>query len=51
MLVDRGLRSRARFKRDETRRDQTSFPELAVSGQDYFFLVSSLEKIGEKSGK
>ena len=47
----RGLHSRARFKRDETRRDWTSFPELAVRGQYYFFLVSSLEKIREKSGK
>ena len=41
---------RARFKRDETRRDWTSFLELAVPGKDYFFLVPLLEKIREKNG-
>ena len=50
-MWSRGLRSRARFERDETRRDWNSFPELAVPGRDNFFLVSSLEKIRENSGK
>ena len=48
---NRDLRSRAHFKQDETIRDWTLFPELAVPVQDYCFLVSSHEKIREKSGK
>ena len=48
---NKGLHSQARLKGDETRRDWTSFPDLAVPGRDYFFLVSSVEKIQEKSGK
>ena len=43
----RGLRSWSRLEWDETRQDWTSFPELAVPGRDYFFLVSYLEKIQE----
>ena len=47
----RGQRSRARFKRDKTRRDWQTLPELAVPGPDYFFLVMLSGKIREKSGK
>ena len=43
----RGLRSQARLKRDKMRRDWQSFPELAVPGQEYFFLVQLLGKIWE----
>ena len=31
------MRSQARFKQDETKKDWTSFSELAVPGKDYFF--------------
>ena len=44
----RGLRSRARFKRDETRWDWKAIPELAGPGQDYFFMAPLLGKIQEK---
>ena len=44
----RGLRSRACFKRDETRRYWKAIPELAGPGQDYFFMVPLLGKIWEK---
>ena len=44
----RGLRSRARFKRDETRQDWKAIPELAGPGQDYFFMVPLLGKIRKK---
>ena len=44
----RGLRFRARFKRDETRRDWRAIPESAGLGQDYFFMLG---KIREKNGK
>ena len=47
----RGLRSRAPFKRDETRRDWKAIPELAGPGQDYFFMVPLLGKIREKFKK
>ena len=46
----RGLRSRARFKREETRRDWKAIPELAGPGQDYFFMVPLLGKFGKNLG-
>ena len=45
----RGLRSRARFKRDETRRDWRPIPVGPV--HDYFFMVPLLGKYREKSLK
>ena len=47
---NRGLRSRARFKRDKTRRDWTSFPKLAVPGKDYFFWFRCSRKSGKNLG-
>ena len=47
----RGLHSRACFKRDNTRWDWQSLPELAGLGQDYFFMVPLFWKIGKNPGK
>ena len=35
----RGLRSRARFKQDQTLQDWGAIPALAGPGQDYFFMA------------
>ena len=35
---------------NETRQDWTSFPELAVPGKDYFFMVPLLNEIWEING-
>ena len=47
----KGLRSRARLERDETRQDWRAIPKLAGPVQDYFIMVPLLGKICEKSGK
>ena len=44
----RGLRSRARLKRDKMRLEANS--KLAGPGQDYFFMVSLVGKIREIIG-
>ena len=43
----RGLRSRALFYRDETRRDWRAILELALLGQDCFFQVPLVGKSGK----